>query len=177
MTVVLAALPWSGPIRSTELSRDTVKAGFLFNFAQFASWPTRAAGPIAFCVEEGSIEPAVFNGWSNSSAGARAMPPTRFRRADLSAALPQCDIVYLDPATAIEEIDRLLAAARQHNVLLVADAEGFARRGGHIELYLEGNQYRFRINLSELRRSGVVMSSKVLRLADVVDDLSGRSAQ
>jgi hypothetical protein len=155
----------------SELSDDAVKAGFLFNFAQFATWPAGRAGAgdrIAFCVEDGAIDPSVFAGWGNGNDGQRSMPPLFFRAEEVASTPARCDIAYLGAATAGDGIDILQTVSRQHHVLMVSDTEGFAARGGHIELYLDGGQYRFRINLKELDRSGVGMSSKVLRLADIV---------
>ncbi len=164
-------LTGSGSPLASELSGDTVKAGFLYNFAQFARWPSDGtpSAPTVYCVETGALDLSVFAGWGDGVPAAGTTRPYGFARSEAETVLAGCDIAFVGKESATEDLEPLLRVARRHNVLLVADTAGFAGRGGHIELYLEGSQYRFRVNLVELERSGVSMSSKVLRLADIVD--------
>jgi hypothetical protein len=53
-------------------------------------------------------------------------------------------------------------------VLTVGDTEGFAERGGIINLVKDGNRLSFEINPEAAQRAGLVMSSKLLFLGKIV---------
>ena len=159
------------PVQLNELNEDTVKAGFLYNFAQFATWPsgTMRTRRIVFCIEDSAIDRGVFAGWTTGSGNRPPLDLRFFDPPGEAGALKGCDVVFAT-ATADRDVKALVAFAREANALLVSDATGFARRGGHIELFLDGNQFRFRLNLAELQRSGVRLSSRVLSLAEIVGE-------
>jgi hypothetical protein len=49
----------------------------------------------------------------------------------------------------------------------VGDTEGFAEDGGIIRFVTENNRIRFRINVDAAESAHLVISSKLLRLAEV----------
>jgi len=51
----------------------------------------------------------------------------------------------------------------------VGEMEGFALRGGMIELFTERNRVRFRVNLVAAKAANLRISSKLLELAEVVN--------
>jgi hypothetical protein len=53
-------------------------------------------------------------------------------------------------------------------VLTVGEIEGFARRGGTINFYLEDDKVRFEINPESTRERGLRMSSQLLALGRIV---------
>ena len=53
-------------------------------------------------------------------------------------------------------------------MLTVSDMERFAHRGGIITLLTIQDRIRFEINVEAARRSGVKISSKLLKLANIV---------
>lgn len=168
----LVGLPAAlGHAWASEVSQDTVKAGFLFNFAQFAAWPEDGPSdrPLVFCVDRDDIDQRVFKGWTGATIGARPTRIDPFGPAIDAKSLADCDLIYAGAAMAGRHLASLRSMADREHILLVSNLPGFARAGGHIELYLAANHFRFRINLSTLRRSGVEVSSKVLRLAEIVN--------
>ena len=52
---------------------------------------------------------------------------------------------------------------------VVADADGFARKGGIANFIVSDQRVRFAINESAAKRAGLKVSSKLLRLAELVD--------
>jgi hypothetical protein len=53
--------------------------------------------------------------------------------------------------------------------LSVSDQPGFARGGGMIEMFPCGDKARMRINLGVVRLAGILLSSKLLRLAKIAE--------
>ena len=50
----------------------------------------------------------------------------------------------------------------------MSDMEGFATRGGIIELLKRGNKIRFEVNVASAEAAGLTISSSLLRLARTV---------
>jgi len=58
-----------------------------------------------------------------------------------------------------------MAEVKGKPVLTVADMDGFLRAGGVINFVLEGSKVRFLIDQEAAGRSGLQISSKLMRLA------------
>jgi hypothetical protein len=146
-----------------------VKAVFLFNFGQFVDWPAHAfATPNAPFVigvvgEDpfGEILDDVVRG---ESLGAHPLVVKRFRDTDDISA---CNILFIGRNESAQ-IEKALAAVRGRSVLTVTEIEGAERHGAIIVLFNEQNRIRMRINLAAARASQLVISSKLLRPAEVV---------
>jgi hypothetical protein len=63
----------------------------------------------------------------------------------------------------------VLARIRNKAVLAISDAESFLQIGGHVVLVPSSERMRLRVHLGNLDNAGLVISSKLLRLSEVVD--------
>jgi hypothetical protein len=148
-----------------------VKAAFLVNFAKFAEWPADSlqaqARTVSICVlgrdPFGEILEKTVAG---RSAGGRPIVIQRHSNLD---AVGACHVLFIAGSESAH-----LAAVLEHvagkPVLTVAEHDGFARRGGVIGLVVEDNRARFEVNLHAAQRTGLVLSSKLLGVARVVED-------
>ena len=57
------------------------------------------------------------------------------------------------------------------HLLTVSDIPGFARQWGIVEFKMVGNKVRFEINHNAARKDGLKISSRLLRVADVVSQI------
>ena len=64
----------------------------------------------------------------------------------------------------------IVSSLRESPVLTVSDAEEFTKRGGIIQFFVESGKMRFRINARSAKRARLLLSSRLLALADVVDE-------
>ena len=55
-------------------------------------------------------------------------------------------------------------------ILTVGVEEGFAQQGGVVQFAVDRNKLRLVVNLRSARANGITISSKVLRLAEVIGD-------
>jgi hypothetical protein len=78
-----------------------------------------------------------------------------------------CDILFID-ASAKERLGGLLTAASGRPVLTVSDVPGCLDHGGMIQLLLIGNRVRFSVDLNNVQRSGIALSSELLKVAVTV---------
>lgn len=161
--VAAAAMP-SGQVREYQ-----VKAVFLFNFAQFVDWPPEAdtapGAPFVIGVlgEDpfGSILDEAVKG--ESIAG----HPLEVRRFAGTAGLEACRMVFVSASEA-GRLEEVLRALKDLPVLTVGDGEGFGLRGVMIRLVTDRGKVRFRINLTAAQRARLIISSKLLRAADII---------
>lgn len=158
---VLAALPaLGGP------SEHEVKAAYLYNFARYVTWPATAFGspsdPLRICVlGDDDFEAVLSATVSDKRVGER--PVVAERRENASQA-NGCHILFLKSARAgsVSELSR-------DNVFTVSDVAGFAKDGGIANFLLSDNKVRFEINPGAVQKAGLQVSSRLLRLAQIVE--------
>lgn len=146
-----------------------VKAAFIYNFAKFATWPPGAfAGPqaaLVLCVTGGNPFGPALAALAGKPVGGRSLA---VREVDAGEA-GTCHLLFV-ARPAAERWETIAPAVRGRPVLTIGDSDGFARQGGAINLFLADGRVRFSVNLKALERSGVTLSSQVLRLARIVED-------
>lgn len=166
----LFALFSARPAPAAPASREyQIKAVFLFNFAQFVEWPQHAFPDPQAPFVIGILGPDPFAGALAATVrgerqGGRPFEIRLFPRAeDIDA----CQVLFIN----VEDADTLagiLESLKGRPILTVSDAAQFSRRGGMIRLVTENNHVRMRINVEAARAAGLVISSKLLRPAEIV---------
>jgi hypothetical protein len=147
----------------TPTAEDDIKAAFLFNFTKFIQWP---AGPpqdgFRICtVAEPAFNTAVERTLSGESAGGR--PLVRVSPATPEAAR-SCQILFVGRLEN-DRLDRWLNAVRGAPVLVVGESSAAWTRGAQINFVLDENRVKFDVNQDAAAGSGLVISSKLLRVA------------
>lgn len=145
-----------------------VKAAYILNFAKFTEWGALPAGaPVVVCVvSDNVLMAALTDAVKGQQAGGRSLDVTR--PAD-SSTWGSCQVLFLagpEVSRSAVALDRL----RQRPVLTVSDGHAFARTGGIIELFREGDRMRFAINAVAGERAGLRISSRLLQLAKIVKE-------
>lgn len=162
------------PVARTQTNPPSdyqLKAAFLFNFAKFIDWPNSSfAGPqspFTICIlgqdPFGSVLDDTLKG---KTIGGR---PIAVRRLKDKADGRQCQMVFVSSSES-GHLAEIIGSLQVANVLLVGESNRFAVSGGTIELTLEDNHIRFKINTDAADRSGLTVSSKLLALAKIVHD-------
>ena len=143
-----------------------VQAVYLFDFAKFVRWPAGSGHEtISICVAGQQVFADTL---TRIVAGERVDSHT------LSVRLVQqpqdeaaCDILFIGSA-AEGRLDSLLAASNGKSILTVSDIPGFLDRGGMIQFLIVGNRVRFSVDLGPVARSGISLSSELLKVAVAV---------
>ena len=146
-----------------------VQAVFLYNFSRFVEWPAQtfsAPGDPFVIGILGSdpfgarLDEAVRNEQINGH-------PLTVRRFRTVAEVNNCQILFVDRSE-ITRLGQILAALDHRSTLTVSQADGTAQRGVMIQFATENNRIRLRINVESARASGLTISSKLLRPAEIV---------
>jgi len=148
-----------------------VKAAFLFNFAKFVEWPPgtfandQAALVLAFSDRDPMTED--LDALQGKMVQGRRLEVKRLRGLE---DLRKCHIFF---ASASERagLPQILGSLRNFPVLTVTDeVDNFAKLGGIINLIISGDKIRFEICPNNAKRSGLRISSQLLKLAIIVED-------
>ena len=169
---VCAALPLfplsiaaqQGPSKEYQL-----KAVFIFNFAQFVSWPTNAFTNTNAPIIIGVLGNNPFNDYLDQivhgeKVQGRPLEMHYYRTVD---EITRCHVLFISRSEAAR-LDEIVAKLRGRSTLTVADVEGFTDRGGMIQFLTRQNKIRLRINLAPVKTANLTISSKLLRPAQIV---------
>jgi len=146
-----------------------IKAAFLHHFASFVDWPADAMpasapivigligdDPFGHAIDDVITAKSVVNGHRVS-----------VRRLRWNDPIANCQIVFIS-SSELEHLDAILEELKERSVLTVADLDGFAQRGGIIELRTSSGRVKFDINTSAAAAAHLKISSKLLQVARVV---------
>jgi len=145
-----------------------VEAAFLFNFSKFVTWPETSFddknSPMILAVFDAERYAAASESLAGRQVGGRVLEVRKI--VDIDDAL-HSHLLFIGAAEA-PRLDKYLAAVAGRPILTISDIEGFAARGGMVELFKRERKIRFGIQLAPVRTSGLYISSEVLRLASFV---------
>ena len=168
---IILIFPWTGMAGSQAgVPREyQVKAVFLFNFAQFVDWPATAFSgpdaPLKLCVlGDDPFGPALQEAVRGETIGNRRLEAQHSRRIE---DLMNCQMLFISKSEE-DHIGEILAELDPMAILTVSEVEGFARRGGNINFYLEENKVRFEINPDTAQNRGIKMNAQLLSLGKIV---------
>jgi hypothetical protein len=152
-------------------SPGDVEAAYLYNFGRFVRWPDASStGPLRICIAGSDLlGKTVAHLVAGEHIGNRPLEAGSLARAGDAKG---CAILFV---SAVEQAhaDAWLAEAAGKPILTVGDAPDFLARGGIIQFVVEANHVRFSVNLNAANRSGLSLSSELLKVAVSVVGGSG----
>ena len=175
--VILVGLLLAGTSTFTSQAPSAegqVKAGFLYNFAQFIQWPNQAFAdrdmPFTMCVIGDPFEGVLEKTVERETANGRRITVRHLGSADT---LRGCHLLYVAKLEAKRGTEFLTAANRIFAseglpILTVGDSEDFINIGGMIRFTETGNRVRFEINPDAAERVSLRLSANLLRVAEIV---------
>ncbi len=145
-----------------------VKAAFIYNFTRFIDWPpetfTGASGPFIIQVlGDNQFSSYINDIVKGEKLGGRAIIVQRINSVE---EIHQCNILFISASNA-SEVKDLLPDLNRRRILTVSDASNFAKWGGIIRFFKEGNNLRLQINIDEAKASKLNISSKLLSLSSI----------
>ena len=170
LMVLLFLLSSNQAVHTQPSQEYQVKAVFLYNFTQFIEWPESSLPEETTPLVIGILGKDPFGAYldetlRNEKIKNHPLIVQRFKTMD---EITTCHILYIN----IDEKNQLKSifeGLKFKNILTVGDAVNFAKNGGMIRFYTENNKTRIRINLSAVKSTDLIISSKLLRLADIVE--------
>ncbi|MBZ5607997.1 MAG: YfiR family protein [Acidobacteriia bacterium] len=160
----LALLPALYPAAGEP--EDELKAAVVLSFLRYAEWPQPFASNAPIRV--GVLGPTSFTEVLRGALEGKSVNEHALRVAELKSVgeAAGCQVVYFATDKA-EEIKMVLQAASAAHVLSIGEDKDFLRRGGAVNLLVVDGQMSFEVDLEALERSGVNISSRLLRFGQV----------
>lgn len=154
-----------------------IKAAFLYNFVKFTEWPENrfedSSVPLRICVlGENPFGEQIYSIAGKNVRG-RQLAISSLSKVEET---DPCHLLFIGESE-VERLPVILAELSERPVLTVSDMKGFATAGGMINLRTVDNKIRFTININATRTVALRLSSRVLRLADIVGRVSAENAK
>lgn len=160
----------SGAQAAGQTTREyDLKAVFLFNFTQFAEWPATAFHSadepfVIGVLGDDPFGPVLDEIVRNERVKGRRLTVRRFQFAD---EVERCHVLYIGRSHRGQYL-REMAAWHDQHILTVTDGDTRQPTGVAVEFLTTGGRIRLRIDTRAVDKADVTISSKLLRLAELV---------
>jgi hypothetical protein len=166
---VLLSGVWNATAESSSVREYQIKAAFLYNFSKFVEWPqgsfTDAKSPFVICVlGEDPFDNALDTIKEKNIDGRKIV----IERMESIKDEEKCHILFVS-ASERRDLSQIFRAVKQRNILTVSDMKGFAGSGGIINFISADNRIGFEINVSAAEKANLKISSKLLKLGNIVN--------
>jgi len=155
-------------VDETRAPEYQLKAEFLERFTRFIEWPGEetATGPFVIGVLGGNP----FGSYLAEMASGRKIKGRTVEIRELASLddVGPCHIVFI-AGSQRKSLDRVLQRTAGKPILTVSDVDGFAEKGVLVNFYSTESNLRFEVNDAAARKSGLKFSSKLMKLARVVN--------
>lgn len=170
VVVLVCGAPANARQRALSAEPD-IKAAFLFNFTKFVEWPDGSPdGAFQICtVADPAFDSVLAQTLSGESTAGRAIVRTTPAGPERARG---CHILFIGRSES-GQIERWIAAVRGQPVLIVGETKAAEDAGAHVTFVVEDNRVRFDVNEDAAARSGLQVSSKMLRVARHVTPKGG----
>lgn len=148
-----------------------VKTAYIYNFCKYVTWPDSAdEEPFNICLlgQDPLVEQLAM--LEQKKVKSRNIVVKSFSSC---SAAQRCEVLFVS-ATKKENLAVIIPSFKGLPVLTISDIKGFAQKGGMIELVKQENKIRFSINKQRLDEANLTMSSRLLKLATIVDGEQGQ---
>lgn len=164
--LLLRPVAWGQDLEANEYQ---IKAAYLLNFPNFVDWPGSASNdsqsPLRLClVGSDPLGSALSRMMADRLSRGRAL---LLRRVSRTEPFSDCQILYISPSES-KYLPQILESVHNVSALTVGETDRFVEEGGMIQLVMEDNRIRFKINPSAASEAGIRISSKLLALAKIV---------
>jgi hypothetical protein len=162
--------------RESAVGAEVVRAVMLFNFVRFTDWPEAVMdGDEPYVI--GVAGDRALEGELLKLAERQTIRDRRVRvvRINNLRGLSGCHVLYIGPSSRLDEagapgVEEILSEIGYRPVLTVSDSPTFLAQGGIINVYVgEEGKLRFEIAPRRATAAGLVLSSRLLALARIVD--------
>jgi hypothetical protein len=173
LSLLLCVCAASGAERGRLRTEREVKALFFVTLARYIDWPTNAFASESSPIVIGVLGADPFGGLLESLTDGEEVRgrPLKIARFATAENLKECHLLFLGEMTTLrQEVE--LARIGEKPIVTVSDRDGFTRKGGMVEMYLNPEKkVRLRISRGVVARSQVKISPALLRQADLVSSM------
>jgi hypothetical protein len=146
-----------------------LKAVFLFNFTQFIDWPANAfendQSPLVIgVIGENPFGAYLVQTVSGEKINGHPMVVQYYKNEE---EIKLCHILFVNVSETKKQ-EQVLETVKGKNILTVSDHPDFLKQDGMIRFVTNNNKIKLQINMDACKESKMVLSSKLLRLAEII---------
>lgn len=180
--MIFTLIFFSADARDTDAQKSvydeySVKAAYLYNFAKFVKWPAEMFAdpslPLTICIFGRDPFGSSLDIVKDKTVMGKKLLINRYTRIE---ELKDCHIMFISPSEE-KNLSIILEKVKDMHILTVSDMDGFAQRGGTINLIRIKNKIHFEINIDAAQRSGLQISSRLLQLAKIIKEDHGEGKE
>jgi len=156
----------------TNADREAkIKAAFLFNFTQFVQWPEDVLSTQQEPLVIGVLGENPFGDYlkdivAGEKVNGHPLVINYYRNAP---EINTCHILFINLHES-GELREVFAHLKSKGILTVGDGDNFIKAGGMVRFFKRDNKIRMEINAHITKAAGLIVSSKLLQVADVVSN-------
>ena len=175
LLILIAAFTFSNVSSYSQTQKEIeykLKAAYLLHFLQFVEWPDS--------VFENEKSPIIVTILGDDPFGKILDEITKsekigdhsitIKRTHSLSNLDFCHVLYISSSEK-DNFKSILRHIDSAPILTISDIDNFSEQGGNISFYLEENKLRFAINMQTLKQADLKVSSKLLRLAKIINPI------
>jgi hypothetical protein len=170
-------------VKPTSAPEYKIKAGYLSQLMLFVHWPDRldeVSEPSTnqtICIIGRDRFADAFQDIEDKPWGSagRILRIRRLGRFKPTTDLGGCHILFVSDSEE-ERCAEILLALEDAPTLTVADMDGFLEQGGIVQFVIQGDNVRWKINLTPAERTELEIDSQILELAIEVGRISPRES-
>lgn len=156
-----------------QLYEEKIKAGLVYNFLKYTSWPADAAENGKTGLRVCLLGDGPFDSYLYPLQGRMAQQYVIMITKITSAAdATNCSLVYIHRDRE-DTLPQVLTALRGRHVLTISDIDQFAAQGGMIEFNRTDQKVDLLINKSAVDAAGLSIQGRLLKLARLVPGRNG----
>lgn len=141
-----------------------IKAGYLYNFTKFITWPGDGASTFNLCILGKDPFGALIDPIEKKVAQGR---PIKVFRMDELKMGQQCHILYVGVADFFIKSRPINQGVPK--TLTVSEINEFAAQGGMIGFVNRDGKIKLQINLDAIKQGGLKISAKLLEVAEIIE--------
>jgi hypothetical protein len=169
--LVQVLVPRTAAGQDESVDEYKLKAAMLYNLTNFVEWPDSAypdrQAPIVLCIL--GQDPFATSLVSTIPKGTDSGRPLVMRHLQSDKESRGCHILYISSSER-KSAAHIFSTLNGSSTLTVGEMTQFAVRGGIIQFSMEDQHVRFDINLDAASRAGLRISSKLLAMAQIVNN-------
>jgi hypothetical protein len=165
---ILPVIGMQNPSQISTAREYQLKAVFLFNFTQFVEWPPDAFAEPDTPLVIGIVGDDPFGSYLDEIAAGEKINnhPLVIRRFQTTDDVTASHILFFNLKATVK-LAEVLGSLKNKSTLTVGDSDRFIRTGGMIRLFTENNRIRIRIDPEATKRARLIISPKLLKLAEI----------
>ena len=165
LAILLLVAGFESCLAEAETEEENLIAALSLNVLRFTTWPEPQTSNFNFCIYGDNVTKEAFNSLENKAIGSKSLRVVSLAHL---IDLDRCQAVYISEVKQ-SILLQVFNDLRKKPVLVIGYGETFAETGGMIGLRKLDGKLTIDINLRASNEAGIVISSRLLSLAHIVE--------